>query len=117
MQITKAVVLKEVLKWRKLLDLEAWDFTIKTGEVDENNFAECAATPAYLRAELGFNLDNIKDMKTLRKKVIHELLHVTMSQYTDTADVFAGSKKKILSDLEENLVTRMERWELWGKVK
>ena len=117
MKITREVVIKEVRKWKKLLDLEVWDFNVKTTGVHDSNFAEVEVDHPYLRAELGFNLDNIKNMKMLRKKVIHELMHIILAPYTDPAGIFAGPKKKILSDLEENLVTRMERWELWGKVK
>ncbi len=117
MLITKKTVTKEVLKWRKLFNLEHYDFTVKFGGVSDNNYAVVETDHPYLRVEIAFNMDNFKDMKTLRKKIIHELMHVVLSQYVETAAVFAGSKRKILSDLEENLVTQIERWELWGKVK
>lgn len=117
MQITQKMVRREVLKWRKLLNLEYLDFSIKFGGVSENNYAMVETDIPYLRVEIAFNLDNFKDMKLLRRKIIHELMHVVLCQYAETASVFAGSKRKILTDLEENLVTQIERWELWGKVK
>ena len=117
MQITKKIVHREVIKYKKLLNLEVWDFTVKYDGTSENDYATVAADPAYLRAEIAFNLSNIKDIKTLRRKLIHELMHVVLSQYTQTAVVFAGGKKKILDELEERVVTEIERWELWGKVK
>ena len=111
------MVIKEVRKWKKLLNLEVWDFKVTVTGVPTSNFAEVDVDYPYLRADLGFNLDNIKDMKTLRQKVIHEMMHIILAPYTDPAAVFAGGKKKILADLEENLITQIERWELWGKVK
>ncbi len=116
MEVTIETVRVELDKYLKLMNLAHWEITVVYEGVDKDNFATVDSLPAYMRAELAFNLDLLQDITVLRKKIVHELLHMQLGQYTDVANIFAGAKKKILNELEERIVTEIERWPLWEKI-
>ena len=111
--VTKADVRAELRMWVKLFNLEEYHFTLKFDGVRSDNYATADVESDYLRAEICVNLSTLQDRRVLRRKLIHELLHVQLAEYTHPAEVFAGKRKKILRTAEERLVTRMERWEIW----
>ena len=94
------------------MGLDHWEISV-TFNSSKDAFAECTPEPEYWRADIAFNLDKCKDMFTVRRCIVHEMMHAVLSPYTKAAQHFAGSLAVILDELEESVVTHVENWPLW----
>jgi hypothetical protein len=86
-------------------------------EDSEDGEAEVSASPEYFTAEIHFNLDKLKTKKSAHAAIVHELLHVVLSPYTQVAKNLVIKKdRKLLNFTEERLVSVIEKWKLWNKL-
>lgn len=100
--------------YARLMGLTEWKFDLQYHGVAEGEYMTCVPSPGYLRATISVNMDMMDSMDTLIRTIVHELIHVQLSHYTEAAVIFAGDNRKVLDDLEEFVVTQIERWPLWG---
>lgn len=118
MRIDAQLVEKEVVRWKRLLGLRDWKIEVKYRADSDDDYANVDSSPGYKRAAIRVNLDNVTSYKQLRSTVIHELIHVVLSLYTDVATELAGEDaRKALDMLEERVVTEIENWPLWKEIR
>lgn len=102
-----------IATYQHLMGLDNWKIVAQYHDISDDEYMTCHPSPGYLRAYINVNMDLMDNMATLQRTVIHELVHIQLSPYTDAAVVFAGDNRKVLDDLEEFVVTQIERWPLW----
>lgn len=111
---TRKDVKAEVKMWQELMGLQRWTITVRFAGVDTGDEAEVETDPDYYKATIRVNLDAVKSRKALRLAIVHEMLHIVLSPYTQYSRELVGKRKrKLLKRLEERLVSRMERWRIW----
>jgi len=107
---SRRMLLARVKYWRVKLGLTDWDVSVEvTGGLEAG--ADAEAQPAYKQAILRFDLDAIS-REELDSFVVHELLHLPVWALAEAAEHLAHRDKdklKFLTDLEESLVTHLER--------
>lgn len=113
MKLTKKMAIREINKYRSLMNLEEYDF--KVNWIDKKTYyADVNADPNYLKVEIGINLGKHSNIQELRRTIIHEMLHVFLCPFTQLAKSLSNKKvSKALHAAEETLATRFERWDVW----
>lgn len=106
--MTKQEFTKSLEKWKQILGLNNWDIVVDYNEYNsaKNTFRTVLITdthPEYCLAEL-----KVKDLKNVDDKdVLHEMLHVLISEFADYAyDQTTGDKKRLLYS-EERIVSQL----------
>jgi hypothetical protein len=103
-----------VSKYKDLFDLEEWQMNVAEGTKDDDAYAEVNIVRDYLKCYIRFNLEKIATRDVLVKTVVHELFHIFLSEYTLAAEALAGKRNEAyLHSLEETLVTKFERLQMW----
>lgn len=113
--MTKKKMRACVSYYKILLGLKHWSIDI-TFFKSSKLYGKCDISPEYEKATLYLSTKMIKENAELKSTVIHELMHVFLSQLThDVRDIIKGSRsKKLLRRREEALITQIERWPLWS---
>jgi len=113
--ISRSEAVSIVREYQSKFRLNHWDIDVHfTGQQDADAIGECSAEPRYKSCSIFLNLDKAKSQDHLKRTVVHELFHLILSPYTSAATVFAGERySPILEDLEDSIITDIERWPLW----
>ena len=109
-RVTPFDVEASIARWQARLGLQTWFFRVEFGKV-EGGVAECEAKPEYLKADMRFDLDEIR-AEYLDDYVRHELIHCLVWPLGHVADVLAAGDPKLQEWCrvsEEGLVTALER--------
>lgn len=114
---TEREIITTVKRYARLMGLSGYRLKISFAVEDQSSAAETAADAQYQLATISFNLDHITSQAEMRRVVIHELLHVVLDPLASNAKTMAGPHGDVVTYLEEQVVTAMENWPLWTKVK
>ncbi len=118
MAITRRRLVSRVKYWRHRLGLDDWEIHVSLAKPGAGDDAECEAEPRYKRATIRFNLDQI-DPDELDNFIAHELWHIPVWALAEAGLTLAGddlAKQKWVEDMEEQLVTHLERVAVgWGR--
>ena len=111
MKITEAQVKQLVKKYSQMMDLGDWKLKVIFTGKNKDFYAETAASPDYLNADIRFNLHKITSSELLHQTIFHELFHIWLSPFSQPAKYLVDKKAQVLlHSLEETLATRFERW-------
>ena len=114
--ISRAYIKKQIKKYQYLMGLDNWTIKVNYTPDESDSFADVHSLPQYYKAVININLDKCTTKKVAKLTIIHELAHVALSLYTDAARHLAsGRGQKVLTDLEEVVVSNIENWPLWNK--
>jgi len=127
-------------KYHRLYELQAWEIDVHFEDVPrddkgvaevisfESATADCTTQPQYFISVVKYFIDVLIEKDRLDDLEVyprHELIHVVLSPYTHTVSNIQSDlsiHKKIDFDgtadfAEETLVSVMERWKFWDKLK
>lgn len=112
--LTPKKVKKEVAAFQHLLGLKDWDLEVKFTVQEDDSIADCVADPEYKSAVISFNLDRLKGKRHLRETIIHELMHIIISQMTHyMKPLLTKEQKKLMGKLEHSIINSVEKWPVW----
>lgn len=111
--ITKEIAEREFKKYVEVFGLDRWEMVVAFNPSNADVYGEVVCEPEYHRAEILLNLNKLDSLDVLRKTIVHEILHVVLSPMTNAAKVFAGDHAKVLEDLEDSVVTHVEKLSIW----
>jgi hypothetical protein len=108
--------IKELVRfYQPLVGLRGWRISVSFAPEDQGDMGGATCSPEYYRATLTFNLDQLPNLREAEATVIHELMHVVLSPYTEMVHSMFKDHVAPLTLLEETLVTSIEKWPLWRK--
>lgn len=115
--VSRRYIEKCVRYYKTLLGIEH-AVTIKWSGASDDSYAEVQTAPEYHKHEIAVNLDKVTSRKDARLVAIHELCHVLLAPYTETArNVRVKGVRKLLNFAEEAIVTQMEKMPIWKGFK
>lgn len=118
--VTQDDIRREVKYWTRMFGLSQWRIKVTFNVDDTDSYAECHTSPEYFMATISFNVDRLgkQNRKTLQHTVVHELLHVLLSPYTQLAKKLAVDKthRRALEFQEETMVSLLEKAPLWKEL-
>lgn len=114
-KVTAEQIKRMVKFYQPLVGLKSWKIHISFAPGDAADMGGATSSPEYHKATLTFNLDQIPSLREAEATVIHELMHVVISPYTEMIHAMFKEHVEPLTLLEETLVTNMEKWPLWRR--
>jgi hypothetical protein len=111
-----AQVLGSFRHHQDLMGLDSWTIKLFWRPVGDHKIMATSAEPEYYQASIDIDLEDL-DIEHLSEYVRHELLHVLLWQYTETAESLVLKKAKgTIRKLEERTVSDLERMPLWDRI-
>lgn len=106
----KTQLINTIKKWQKILGLSNWDINVTYNDDGRKNKIGSYVTiltstsyPEYCVAEI-----NVKRLRSVDEKdVVHELVHVLLSDFTDYVYEESTLERKRLLSLEEKVVSQL----------
>lgn len=109
---TGATLTAAVKYWQLALGLEDWAYTIQIGRMPDGDYGSATVDVPYKRVHFRFYPKGIQEaQETVDGMVIHEFGHVLAEALAAKALSLCKTDKdrEIVGDLEEGLVTEIER--------
>jgi len=109
-------VLKYLGIYSKMMGIEGWNILVCFKKLGVDITATCEAEIEYYRATITFDSLKLEEQSdnTIRKTVIHELLHCLVWQLAEVAQHLAPDEhKEFIQKFEESTVTNLERMPIW----